>query len=111
VDKVQDIRITGRLTHSPACLVADSHGMDSSLERLLKSAGQHIPSSKPIMEINPQHPIIKRIHSETHEAKFKDWVLILFDQALLSEGGHLDDPAAFVQRVNEMLVNISLLAR
>ena len=111
VDKVQDIRITGRLTQSPACLVADSHGMDSSLERLLKSAGQHIPSSKPIMEINPQHPIIKRIHSETHEAKFKDWVLILFDQALLSEGGHLDDPAAFVQRVNEMLVNMSLLAR
>jgi molecular chaperone HtpG len=111
VDKVQDIRITGRLTQSPACLVADSHGMDSSLERLLKSAGQHIPSSKPIMEINPQHPIIKRILSETHEAKFKDWVLILFDQALLSEGGHLEDPAAFVQRVNEMLVNISLLAR
>jgi molecular chaperone HtpG len=110
-NKVQDVRITGRLTQSPACLVADSHGMDASLQRLLKSAGQHVPSSQPILEINPQHPIIKRIQSETHDAKFNDWVLVLFDQALLSEGGHLEDPAAFVQRVNEMLVNMSLLAK
>lgn len=110
-DKVKEVRVTGRLTQSPACLVADSQGMDSSLERLLKAAGQAVPSSKPIMEVNPQHAIIKRMNSETHEGKFQDWALILLDQALLSEGGHLDDPAAFVQRVNEMLVNMSLLAR
>lgn len=110
-DKVKEVRVTGRLTQSPACLVADSQGMDSSLERLLKAAGQAVPSSKPIMEVNPQHAIIKRMNSETHEGKFQDWALILLDQALLSEGGHLDDPAAFVQRVNEMLVSMSLLAR
>lgn len=110
-EKVKEVRVTGRLTQSPACLVADSHGMDSSLERLLKASGQAVPTSKPIIEINPQHAIIKRMNSETHEGKFQDWALILFDQALLSEGGHLDDPAAFVQRVNEMLVNMSLLAR
>jgi molecular chaperone HtpG len=110
-DKVKEVRVTGRLTQSPACLVADNQGMDSSLERLLKAAGQAVPSSKPIMEVNPQHAIIKRMNSETHEGKFQDWALILLDQALLSEGGHLDDPAAFVQRVNEMLVSMSLLAR
>ncbi|MEZ5673087.1 MAG: hypothetical protein R3E08_12220 [Thiotrichaceae bacterium] len=90
--------------------MADSRGMDASLERLLKSARRHVPSIKPIMEINPNIRLSNVFKAETHDAKFNDWVLVLFDQALLSEGGHLEDPAAFVQRVNEMLVSMSLLA-
>ncbi|MDD2816545.1 MAG: molecular chaperone HtpG [Thiotrichaceae bacterium] len=104
VDKVKSVRITYRLTSSPACLVADDSGMDASLERLLKAAGQAIPSTKPIMEINPQHPLITALQEETDEARFKDWALILCDQALLSEGAQLDDPAAFVSRLNNMLI-------
>jgi len=109
-DKVKEVRITHRLTTSPACLVADEHGMDASLERLLKSAGQMVPGSKPIMEINPQHPIVNALKEEADETRFNDWVSILFDQALLSEGGQLEDPAAFVKRVNEMFVSMGNLS-
>lgn len=105
--KVQDVRITHRLTTSPACLVADSHAMDASLERLLKSAGQNIPGSKPIMEINPEHALVEKIKNEADEDRFKDWAFLLFDQALLSEGGQLEDPAAFVSRMNQMLMDAS----
>jgi molecular chaperone HtpG len=103
------VRVTYRLTTSPACLVADEHGMDASLERLLKSAGQDIGGSKPIMEINPQHPIINAMKEEVDDERFKDWAFILFDQALLSEGGQLDDPATFVNRLNQMLVKVGRL--
>ncbi len=103
-DKVKTVQITHRLTSSPACLVADAHGMDASLERLLKQAGQQVPNSQPIMEINPTHPLINKLTEVTDEEKFKDWALILFDQALLSEGGQLDDPSGFVSRVNRMLI-------
>jgi molecular chaperone HtpG len=109
-DKVKEVRITHRLTTSPACLVADEHGMDASLERLLKSAGQGVVGSNPIMEINPQHPIVNALKEETDENRFKDWAFILFDQALLSEGGHLDDPAEFVKRMNEMFVSMGNLS-
>jgi molecular chaperone HtpG len=109
-DKVKEVRITHRLTTSPACLVADEHGMDASLERLLKSAGQGVVGSNPIMEINPQHPIVNALKEETDESRFKDWAFILFDQALLSEGGHLDDPAEFVKRMNEMFVSMGNLS-
>ncbi|EDN68068.1 Heat shock protein Hsp90 [Beggiatoa sp. PS] len=108
--KVKEVRITYRLTNSPACLVADEHGMDASLERLLKSAGQDVMGSQPIMEINPQHPIVNALKEETDDTRFNDWVFILFDQALLSEGGQLDDPAAFVKRMNEMLVSLGSLS-
>jgi len=108
--KVKEVRITYRLTNSPACLVADEHGMDASLERLLKSAGQDVMGSQPIMEINPQHPIVNALKEETDDTRFNDWVFILFDQALLSEGGQLDDPAAFVKRMNEMLVSLGNLS-
>jgi molecular chaperone HtpG len=103
-EKVKEVQVTHRLTESPACLVADSHGMDASLERLLKQAGQAIPESKPIMEINPTHPLITKLKDVSDEEKFKDWAFILFDQALLSEGGQLEDPSAFVSRINQMLV-------
>jgi molecular chaperone HtpG len=109
-EKVKEVRVTHRLTTSPACLVADEHAMDASLERLLKSAGQHIMGNKPIMEINPEHLIIKALKEETDEKRFNDWVFILFDQALLSEGGQLDDPGAFVKRLNEMFISMGNLS-
>ncbi|MCV6637324.1 molecular chaperone HtpG [Candidatus Albibeggiatoa sp. nov. NOAA] len=103
-EKVKEVQVTHRLTSSPACLVADAHGMDASLERLLKQAGQEIPDSKPVMEINPTHPLITKLKDVSDDDKFKDWAFILFDQALLSEGGQLEDPSAFVSRINQMLV-------
>lgn len=101
-EQVKDVRITYRLTESPACLVADTHDMSGNLGRLLKSAGQKVPDSKPFLEINPHHPMIQRLKYE--EAKFADWSHILFDQALLAEGGQLEDPAGFVKRLNDLLL-------
>ena len=100
-EQVKDVRVTLRLTESPACLVADSHDMSGNLERLLKSAGQKVNHTKPILEINPYHPMIQRLKSE--QTHFADWSHILFDQALLAEGGQLEDPASFVRRINELL--------
>lgn len=101
-EQVKDVRITFRLTESPACLVADTYDMGGNLERLLKSAGQKVHHAKPILEINPHHPMVQRL--KTEEENFKDWSHILFDQALLAEGGQLEDPAAFVKRLNELLL-------
>lgn len=101
-ERIKDVRITYRLTESPACLVADTYDMSGNLERLLKSAGQKIPITKPILEINPHHPMVQRLKYE--EEKFSDWSNILFDQALLAEGGQLEDPAAFVKRLNDLLL-------
>ena len=105
-DEVKDVRVTFRLTESPACLVADAHDMGGNLERLLKSAGQKVNHVKPILEINPQHPMVRRL--KTEEAHFDDWSHILFDQALLAEGGQLDDPASFVKRLNDLMLLTSL---
>ena len=105
-DKVKEVRVTLRLTSSPACLVADEHAMDHNLQRLLKAAGQSISLSKPIMEINPHHPLIEGVKEEKDEDRFKDWAFILFDQAMLSEGGQLEDPVAYVNRLNQMLMNM-----
>jgi molecular chaperone HtpG len=104
-DKAKDVRITFRLTDSPACLVADDNELSGNLVRMLKAAGQAAPESKPILEVNPDHPLVQRLKYE--EAKFNDWSHILFDQAALAEGGTLDDPSAFVKRLNEMLLNVS----
>lgn len=101
-ERIKDVRITYRLTESPACLVADTYDMSGNLERLLKSAGQKVPLTKPILEINPHHPMVQRLKYE--EEKFLDWSNILFDQALLAEGGQLEDPAAFVKRLNDLLL-------
>ena len=105
-DRVKDVRITKRLTSSPACLVADEHDMGRTLERILKASGQKIPAGKPILEINPEHPVIQRMKLETDEGVFSDWSNILFDQSLLSEGGQLDDPAGFVKRLNQMFLQL-----
>jgi molecular chaperone HtpG len=104
-DKAKDVRVTFRLTDSPACLVAEEHGLSANLMRMLKAAGQNAPESKPILEINPDHPLVQRLKYE--EAKFADWSHILFDQAALAEGGTLTDPAAFVKRLNEMLLGMA----
>ncbi len=104
-DKAKEVRITFRLTDSPACLVADEHDLSGNLLRMLKAAGQNAPESKPILEINPNHPLVQRLKYE--EAKFNDWSQILFDQALLAEGGSLSDPAGFVKRLNEMLLGMA----
>jgi molecular chaperone HtpG len=102
-DTVKDVRITHRLTDSPACLVADDHEMSAHLERLMRSAGQAVPGQTPIMELNPDHAIVKALAEQSDGASFDDWTHILFDQALLSEGGQLKDPSSFVRRLNQML--------
>ena len=106
-DKVQDVRITSRLTTSPACLVAGEHDMGRHLEQILKASGQDISGSRPILEINPDHPIVNRLRNEKDEKRISDWSLILFDQSLLSEGGQLEDPAGFVGRLNNMYLEMT----
>ena len=101
-DKVKEVRVTHRLTDSPACLVADEHDMGMNLARLMKAAGQNMPISKPILEINPTHPVVLRLKYE--DKQFEDWAAVLFDQALLAEGGTLDDPASFVKRINQLML-------
>ncbi|MGA8051410.1 MAG: molecular chaperone HtpG [Burkholderiales bacterium] len=104
-DKVKDVRATARLTESPSCLVADEHEMGANLARILKAAGQKVPQAKPILEINPQHAMVKRLKPE--DARFADWANLLFDQALLAEGGQLEDPAGFVRRSNELMLSLA----
>ena len=101
-ERVKDVRATRRLIDSPACLVADEHDVSGNLARMLKAAGQQGPMFKPILEINPKHPVVMRVKEE--ERRFDDWALVLLDQAMLAEGGQLDDPAAFVKRVNELML-------
>ena len=105
VDKVKDVRATARLTESPSCLVADEHEMGANLARILKAAGQKVPQAKPILEINPQHAMVKRL--KPGDARFADWANLLFDQALLAEGGQLEDPAGFVRRSNELMLSLA----
>ncbi len=104
-DKAKDVRVTFRLTDSPACLVADENELSGNLVRMLKAAGQDAPDAKPILEINPEHPLVQRLKYE--EAKFDDWSHILFDQAVLAEGGALADPSGFVKRLNDMLLGMA----
>jgi len=106
-DAVSDVRITHRLTSSPACLVTGEHDMSANLERILKSAGQHVPGSKPIFELNPEHPLVVKLKEEADKQRFDDLTHVLFDQALLAEGGQLDDPATFVKRFNELLLSMA----
>jgi molecular chaperone HtpG len=104
-ERVKEVRVTHRLTDSPACLVADEHDISGNMARILKAAGQNAPNSKPILEINPRHPVVLRLKYE--EKRFDDWAAVLFDQALLAEGGQLDDPATFVKRMNQLMLEMS----
>jgi len=106
-DEVKEVRLTHRLTDSPACLVTGEHDMSANLERMLKQAGQDVMGHKPIFELNPEHPLVARLKTEAEGERFDDWVRILFDQSLLSEGGQLEDPASFVSRLNKMLMELS----
>ncbi len=105
-DQVKNVRVSTRLTTSPACLVVDEYDMDPSLLRLLKASGQKLPIMKPILEINPHHPIILKVSNETDEQKFSDWAFVLFDQSTLTLGEQLDDPVAFVNRLNALLAGL-----
>ncbi len=106
-DKVEDVRVSNRLTDSPACIVLNEHDMAMYMQRLMKEAGHAMPGSKPVLEINPDHPIVKRLEEEKDDERFRDWSEILFDQAILAEGGQLEDPAGFVHKLNQMLTSIA----
>lgn len=103
---VKEVRLSHRLTSSPACLVRDQHALGPQMERLLKSAGQQVPESKPILELNPEHPIIQKMQAGVDAERLQEWSEILFAEALLAEGGQLSDPAAFVQRINKLWIEL-----
>jgi len=105
-NNIKDVRITRRLTNSPACIVADEHDMTPQMERLMRAAGQNVPHNKPILELNPEHMMVKKLQTENDADRFADWTWILFDQAVLAEAGQLEDPAAFVQRLNKLLLEL-----
>ena len=102
-DKVKEVRVTARLVDSPACVVVDENEISPHLLRMLQAAGQEAPEVKPILELNPEHAFVTRL-AEADEAEFDDWALILLDQAMLAEGASLNDPAAFVKRLNKLLL-------
>ncbi|MCB4811409.1 molecular chaperone HtpG [Methylovorus menthalis] len=102
-ERVKEVRVTHRLTDSPACLVAGENDLSGNLERMLKAAGQKTPDSKPILEVNPEHKLVAKLKSESDEGRFADLANLLFDQALLAEGGQLEDPASFVRRMNSLI--------
>ena len=106
-DKAREVRLTHRLVDSPACLVTEQDGISANLERVLRAAGQAVPNAPLVLEINPAHPIVARLKDETDDDRFKDWSHILFDQAMLAEGGHLDDPAGFVTRLNALMLALA----
>lgn len=102
--KVKEIRLTHRLTDSPACLVSDENEMSAHLQRMLKAAGQSFMDSKPILEVNPKHPFIVGLKSEQDDERFARWSHVIFDSALLAEGGQLEDPGTYVKRLNQLLI-------
>jgi molecular chaperone HtpG len=104
-ERVSDVRVSARLTDSPSCLVLDEHDMGLTMQRLLKQAGHDVPASKPVLEINPEHALVKRLEAETDSARAGDLGSILLEQAQLLEGAQLDDPAAYVRRVNSLLTS------
>jgi molecular chaperone HtpG len=105
-ERVNDVRVSQRLTDSPSCLVMGEHDMAVHMQQMLKQAGHEVPPSKPDLEINPAHPLVSRLKGETDDARFSSWSNVLLDQAMLSEGGQLDDPVAFVNRLNGLLQDI-----
>jgi molecular chaperone HtpG len=115
VEKVQDaleglvseVRISHRLTDSPSCLVQGEHEMAMHMQRLMKQAGHDVPLSKPSLEINPEHALVKRLRGEQDSERFAAWSRLLFEQAMLTQGAQLDDPTAFVKRLNRILVELS----
>ena len=106
-DKVKEVRFTHRLTDSPACVVVDDNDMSSQMQKLMESVGQAVPEAKPIFELNPEHQLVKHLNVEQDEDKFAQWSDVLLDQALLAERGSLKDPAAFVAKLNKLMLDLS----
>ncbi|MEM7401870.1 MAG: molecular chaperone HtpG [Pseudomonadota bacterium] len=106
-DKVEDVRVSHRLTSSPACIVLSEQEMALYMQHLMKQAGHDMPQTKPVLEINPTHALVQRMENEQAEDRFEDWANILFDQAILAEGGQLEDPASFVNKLNQMINEIA----
>lgn len=106
-DKVDTVRITKRLTDSPACLVSGAHDMDAQMKKIMEAAGQKVPESKPTFEVNPEHPLVKKLNEEQNDERFNDLTYVLFDQAALASGEQLKEPGAFVSRLNKLLLDLS----
>ena len=106
-DKVEEVRVTNRLTDSPACLVSGAHDMDAQMKKIMEAAGQKVPETKPSFEINPEHPLVKQLNDEQNDERFNDLTYVLFDQAALASGEQLKEPGAFVSRLNKLLLDLS----
>jgi molecular chaperone HtpG len=106
-EEVDSVRITQRLTDSPACLVVAEHDMGAQMRRIMEAAGQAMPTTKPTLELNPQHPLVSKLDQEADEDRFADLTRVMFDQSVLAEGGQLQDPAAYVSRLNKLLLELS----
>ena len=104
---VEDVRITTRLTDSPACLVVTENDMGPQMRRILEAAGQTLPETKPVFELNPDHPLVQKLDHEADEDRFAELSKVLFGQAQLASGGQLEDPAAYVHRLNKLLLELS----
>ena len=103
-DKVKDVKVTHRLTDSPSCLVVGEHDISGNLERILKAAGQNTPDNKPILEINPKHALIEKLEQKITAQEFDEYASVIFDQALLAEGGQLEDPVSYVNRIKQLII-------
>ena len=106
-EEVSEVRVTHRLTNSPACLVVSEDDMGMQMRRVLESAGQSLPETKRIFEINPEHPLVKKLNDEADVDRFNDLAMVLFDQAKLAEGSHLSEPATYVARLNKLLLDLA----
>jgi molecular chaperone HtpG len=107
-EKVADVKTSKRLTDSPACLIAaNEYAMSGHLQRIMKAAGQDIPAPKPVLEINPDHKLVQHLKQETDDERFAKWTELLFSQAILAEGGQLDDPATFVKNMNLLFMELT----
>ena len=105
-DRVDAVKVSRRLVDSPACVVAGDNDLNPQLRRMLEASGQEMPASKPILEINIEHPLVDRLSNEADKGRFKDLSNIVMDHALLAEGSQLDNPAQYVQRMNKLLLDI-----
>ncbi|MCC5855458.1 MAG: molecular chaperone HtpG [Idiomarina sp.] len=106
-ERVKKVRATHRLTDSPACIVTDDHDMSTQMAKLMEAAGQKVPETKYIFEVNPEHPLVKRIADEADESRFEEWAQVLLDQATLAERGSLKDPGSFVRRLNDLMLKLA----
>src|SRR5690606_34023088 len=106
-EQVKDVKVSHRLTDSPACVVTDEFDMSTQMIKLMESVGQKVPDVKPIFELNPEHQLVKHVADEPDENRFQQWAEVLFEQALLAERGGLKNPACFVTRLNSLLLSLA----